>query len=52
MKQAAKAFDVDALWALDRIGEPSLAPDGAQAVAGVTRHSMEANRAQASLWLF
>ena len=47
-----KAFDVDALWALDRIGEPSLSPDGAQAVAGVTRHSMEHNKAQSSLWLF
>lgn len=52
MKKTAKAFDVDALWALDRIGEPSLAPDGAQAVAGVTRYAMDANKAQASLWLF
>ncbi len=47
-----KKFDVDALWALDRIGEPSLSPDGAQAVAGVTRYSMETNKAQSSLWLF
>lgn len=47
-----KTFDVDALWALDRIGEPSLSPDGAQAVAGVTRYSMDSNKAQSSLWLF
>jgi dipeptidyl aminopeptidase/acylaminoacyl peptidase len=52
MKNKSRAFDVDALWALDRIGEPSLSPDGAQAAAGVTRYSMEANRAQSSLWLF
>jgi dipeptidyl aminopeptidase/acylaminoacyl peptidase len=52
MKNKSKAFDVDALWALDRIGEPSLSPDGAQAVASVTRHSMQSNRAQSSLWLF
>lgn len=52
MSTAAKAFDVDALWALDRIGEPSLSPDGAQAVASVTRHAMDTNKAQASLWLF
>jgi dipeptidyl aminopeptidase/acylaminoacyl peptidase len=52
MKKNTKAFDVDALWALDRIGEPSLSPDGAQAVAGVTRHSMDTNKAQSSLWLF
>ncbi len=48
----SKPFDVDALWALDRIGEPSLSPDGAQAVASVTRYSMDANSAQSSLWLF
>ena len=45
-------FDVDALWALDRIGEPSLSPDGAQAVASVTRHAMDTNLAHSSLWLF
>ncbi|MBW8843932.1 MAG: S9 family peptidase [Burkholderiales bacterium] len=52
MKEKTKAFDVDSLWALDRIGEPSLSPDGAQATASVTRHSMETNKAQSSLWLF
>jgi dipeptidyl aminopeptidase/acylaminoacyl peptidase len=45
-------FDVEALWALARIGDPSLSPDGAQAVAGVTRYSMDTNKAQSSLWLF
>ncbi|MBH9552780.1 S9 family peptidase [Inhella gelatinilytica] len=48
----AAPFDVNALWALARIGEPSLSPDGAQAVAAVTRYDMEANKAQSSLWLF
>lgn len=52
MSKHTRAFDVDALWALDRIGEPSLSPDGAQAVAGVTRYDMAANQAQSSLWLF
>jgi len=52
MKNKTRAFDVDALWALDRIGEPSLSPDGAQAAASVTRYSMESNKAQSSLWLF
>ncbi len=53
MSKTTKApFDVDALWALDRIGEPSLSPDGAQAVAGVTRHDMATNQAHSSLWLF
>ncbi len=47
-----KPFDVDALWALERVGDASLSPDGAQAVASVTRHSMDDNKASASLWLF
>lgn len=52
MKKKSRAFDVNALWALDRIGDPSLSPDGAQAVAGVTCYCMESNKAQSSLWLF
>ncbi len=45
------SITVDDLWRIERIGAPSLAPDGAQAVAAVTRYSMEDNRAAASLWL-
>ncbi len=52
MSKATRPFDVNALWALDRIGAPSLSPDGAQAVAAVTRYDMETNQARASLWLF
>ncbi|MBB5206094.1 dipeptidyl aminopeptidase/acylaminoacyl peptidase [Inhella inkyongensis] len=52
MPKSPQAFDVDTLWALARIGEPSLSPDGAQAVASVTRFSMEDNKAQSSLYLF
>ena len=51
-KAVDATFNVEALWALDRIGEPSLSPDGAQAVASVTRHDMATNKAQSSLWLF
>jgi dipeptidyl aminopeptidase/acylaminoacyl peptidase len=42
---------VDQLWQIARIGTPSLAPDGAQAVSAVTRHSMETNQSESSLWL-
>ncbi|MFN3860615.1 MAG: S9 family peptidase [Roseateles sp.] len=51
-RPADASFDVEALWALERIGAPSLSPDGAQAVAAVTRHSMQTNQARSSLWLF
>ncbi len=47
----ATALDVDALWAMDRVGTPSLSPDGAQAVVPVTRYDMAQNRGQTSLWL-
>jgi dipeptidyl aminopeptidase/acylaminoacyl peptidase len=50
-KKPSKTFDVDALWQIERVGAPSLSPDGAQAVAAVTRYSMEDNKAQSGLWL-
>jgi dipeptidyl aminopeptidase/acylaminoacyl peptidase len=46
-----KPFSVDDLWQIERIGAPSLAPDGAQAVVSVSRFSMEDNKSNASLWL-
>jgi dipeptidyl aminopeptidase/acylaminoacyl peptidase len=45
-------LDVEALWALKRIGSPTLSPDGATACAPVTTHSMETNAASTELWLF
>ena len=46
-----KILDVDTLWRIERIGTPSLSPDGAQAVASVTRFSMDDNSSSSSLWL-
>lgn len=46
-----KPLSVDDLWKIERIGAPSLAPDGAQAVAAVTRFSMDDNKSASSLWL-
>ncbi|MDH5339508.1 MAG: S9 family peptidase [Rubrivivax sp.] len=51
MATATHPLTVDDLWQIDRIGPPSLSPDGAQAAASVTSHSMEDNKASASLWL-
>jgi len=44
-------IDIDLLWKLERVGAPSLSPDGAQVVCAVNRPSMKDNRARASLWL-
>eukprot|EP01036_Dinobryon_divergens_P053605 gene53605-71643_t len=46
-----KTFTVDTLWQLERLGPPSLSPDGAQAVCSLGSHSMEDNKASTSLWL-
>jgi dipeptidyl aminopeptidase/acylaminoacyl peptidase len=48
---AEKKFDIEALWKVERLGAPSLCPDGAQAVCPVTRYDMAQNKGQTSLWL-
>ena len=46
-----KPFNVEALWQLERVGAPSLSPDGTQAVASISRYSMDKNSGQSSLYL-
>jgi dipeptidyl aminopeptidase/acylaminoacyl peptidase len=46
-----EAITVDDLWKIERLGAPSLSPDGAQAVVSLTRYSMKDNTASSALWL-
>ncbi len=46
-----KTFGIDDLWQVERLGAPSLAPDGAQAVATLATASMEDNKSSSALWL-
>jgi dipeptidyl aminopeptidase/acylaminoacyl peptidase len=46
-----KPITVDDLWALQRLGTPSLSPDGAQAVVALTSFSMDNNTSSSQLWL-
>jgi dipeptidyl aminopeptidase/acylaminoacyl peptidase len=46
-----RPLDVDTLWQLQRLGAPSLSPDGRQAVCSVTTSSMEDNSNRSQLWL-
>ncbi|QPF73767.1 S9 family peptidase [Roseateles sp. DAIF2] len=48
---AKPPLSVEDLWAFERIGAPSLSPDGASLVCSVTRSSMEDNKNSSSLWL-
>lgn len=46
-----KPITIEDLWAIERLGTPSLSPDGAQAVVALTSFSMEENKSSSSLWL-
>ncbi len=46
-----RPITVEDLWAMERLGAPSLSPDGAQAVLPVTHYSMDDNKASTALWL-
>jgi Tol biopolymer transport system component len=43
---------IEALWAIKRIGVPTLSPDGRYACASVTSYDMEKNEGVTELWLF
>ena len=49
--KSKRAFTIDDLWRIERVGAIGLAPDGAQAVCTLTSHSMEDNSARSALWL-
>ena len=51
-KTVKPPFDADALWAVKRIGSPSVSPDGRLACAPVTTYAMERNSGTTELWLY
>ena len=48
---AKKAFGVDDLWAVQRVGTPVLSRDGARAAYAVTAYEGEEMKANADIWL-
>jgi len=45
-------LSVESLWAIKRLGTPTLSPDGATACAPVTSYEMEKNEGATELWLY
>ena len=45
-------FSVEALWAVRRVGSPTLSPDGSLACVAVTSFDMAKNEGSTALWLF
>jgi dipeptidyl aminopeptidase/acylaminoacyl peptidase len=52
MPKTNRPLSVEDLWAIKRIGTPTLAPDGRSACAAVTAYDMERNEGRTELWLF
>ena len=46
-----RSITLDDLWQMQRLGPPSLSPDGTQAVCALASSSMEDNRSSSALWL-
>ncbi len=46
-----KPITAEDLWKIDRVAQPSLSPDGAQACVSVTAYDMEENKGRSSLWI-
>lgn len=50
-KPARQPLTLEDLWKVQRLGAPSLSPDGKTAVVEVTTYSMEENNSTSDLWL-
>ena len=47
----SKQLTVELMWQLQRLGAPSISPDGAQAVCAVAQPSVKDNKIQSAIWL-
>ena len=50
-KTSAKQLTVELMWQLQRLGAPSISPDGAQVVCAVAQPSVKENTIQSAIWL-
>ena len=50
-KTSAKQLTVELMWQLQRLGAPSISPDGAQVVCAVAQPSVKENNIQSAIWL-
>jgi dipeptidyl aminopeptidase/acylaminoacyl peptidase len=47
----ARQFTAERMWALERLGDPAITPDGKLAVVPVTRYDIAENKGLTHLWL-
>ncbi|HVR99876.1 MAG TPA: S9 family peptidase [Thermoanaerobaculia bacterium] len=48
---AQRPLTPEDLWAMERVGDPALSPDGRWVAFAVTRYSLEENKGNSDLWL-
>ena len=48
---AGKRITVEELWKVERVSQPTLSPDGAQACVSLSAYDMAENKARSSLWV-
>jgi dipeptidyl aminopeptidase/acylaminoacyl peptidase len=48
---ARRPLTPEDLWAMDRVGDPALSPDGRWVVFPVTRYALDKNQGDSDLWL-
>ncbi len=51
LAQGNTPFSAEKMWSLDRLGEPTISPDGKLAVLPVTRYLMAENKGLTDLWI-
>jgi dipeptidyl aminopeptidase/acylaminoacyl peptidase len=49
--EAKRLMKAEDLWAMDRVGEPAISPDGRWAVFSVARWSVSDNKSDSDIWL-
>ena len=49
---ARQPLDAESMWGLQRIGAPTIAPDGSSAVAAVTKYDLKESKGRTTLWWF
>ena len=49
--KTSKQLTVELMWQLQRLGAPSISPDGAQAVCALAQPSVKENKIQSAIWL-
>src|ERR1044071_1928096 len=51
LAQGSTPFTAEKMWSLDRLGPPTIAPDGKVAVLPVTRYAVAENKGLTDLWI-